>query len=70
MKKFLGIVGVAGGLVLGWANFAFCGTIMVTGTDTVFMTIQTGVDACLTGGTVSASAGTQRKDRSVQMEAC
>ncbi|MFH1859864.1 MAG: hypothetical protein ABH870_02440 [bacterium] len=43
MKKFLGFVGVLGVLVLGWANFALCGTVTVTGTDTVFTTIQAGI---------------------------
>ncbi|MFH1562367.1 MAG: PEGA domain-containing protein [Nitrospirota bacterium] len=58
MKKFLCFVGVLGVLVFGRANFAFCGTVTVTGTTTVFTSIQAGINACLEGGTVSALAGT------------
>ncbi|MFH1562096.1 MAG: right-handed parallel beta-helix repeat-containing protein [Nitrospirota bacterium] len=58
MKRFLGFVGVLGVLLLGWANLGFCGTVTVTGTDTVFTTIQAGVNACPVGGTVSVAAGT------------
>ena len=57
MKKFLCFIGILGVLVLGGANSAFCG-VTVTGTDTVFTTIQAGINACPVGGTVSVSAGT------------
>ncbi|MFH1838499.1 MAG: T9SS type A sorting domain-containing protein, partial [Candidatus Kuenenbacteria bacterium] len=40
MKKFLGFVGILGLLGFGGANFAFCGTVTETGTDTVFVTVQ------------------------------
>lgn len=58
MKKIMNLVGILGVLVLGGANLAFCGTVTVSGTTTVFTTIQAGVNACPTGGTVSVSAGT------------
>ncbi|MBU1598952.1 hypothetical protein KKG61_02410 [bacterium] len=57
MKRFLSFVGVFGVMVLGGVNFAFCGTVTVTGTDTVFTTIQAGVNACPPCGTVSVAAG-------------
>jgi len=55
VKKVLGFICV---LVLGGANFAFCGIVKVSGNATVFTTIQAGVNACPVGGTVSVSAGT------------
>ncbi|MFH1860467.1 MAG: right-handed parallel beta-helix repeat-containing protein [bacterium] len=58
MKRLLEFVGILGVLVFGWANLGFCGTVTVTGTDTVFTTIQAGINACPVGGTVSVAAGT------------
>ncbi|MDI6781669.1 MAG: right-handed parallel beta-helix repeat-containing protein [bacterium] len=55
MKRLLGFVGI---LMLGWGNLAFGGTVSVSGTSTVFMTIQAGINACPDGGTVSVAAGT------------
>ncbi|MEK7813657.1 MAG: right-handed parallel beta-helix repeat-containing protein, partial [Candidatus Desantisbacteria bacterium] len=55
MKRLLGFVGI---LMLGWVNLAFGGTVTVSGTSTVFTTIQAGVNACPEGGTVSVAAGT------------
>jgi len=63
MKRFLGIVGVLGVMVFGIGSLAYgVGSVTVYNSGGGFVgsytTIQAGVNACSTGGTVSASAGT------------
>ncbi|MBI4777556.1 VCBS repeat-containing protein [Candidatus Desantisbacteria bacterium] len=55
MKRILGFVGI---LIMGWVSFAFGGTVTVSGTTTVFATIQAGVDVCPEGGMVLVNDGT------------
>ncbi|MFH1097320.1 MAG: hypothetical protein ABH886_01890 [Candidatus Desantisbacteria bacterium] len=58
MKKILGIIGVLGIFGFGWNGFAMANEVTVSGTTTVFASIQSGIDACSVSGTVSVGAGT------------
>ncbi|MFH1096945.1 MAG: hypothetical protein V1749_05555 [Candidatus Desantisbacteria bacterium] len=61
MKRFLGIVGVLMGLVVGWNGLAVAGVSVYNAAGSSvgnYATIQAGVDACPAGGKVSVSAGT------------
>ncbi|MFH1096436.1 MAG: hypothetical protein V1749_02920 [Candidatus Desantisbacteria bacterium] len=48
--KVVGIIGILGFLGLGWMGLGFCEGVTVSGTTTVFTSIQAGVDVCPVGG--------------------
>ncbi|MFH1096942.1 MAG: hypothetical protein V1749_05540 [Candidatus Desantisbacteria bacterium] len=56
MKRFLEVVGVLMGLVVGWNGLAVAGVSAYNATGSSvgnYATIQAGVDACPAGGKVS-----------------